>query len=1005
MKRLSRRQFLTSTSAAALLAAKPAATPGPPALAQAEPETLAQLRSHFLNPSPDARPMTRWWWFGGASTPEEITRELEMMRDAGLGGIELQPVYPLEIDNPKLGIRNTRYFSPEWFGLLRHTLQETKRLGMQFDFTLASGWPYGGPYVPPALAAQKIGVLILDAAGPREFSWELYPYLAGVGRIFAIVAAPTLASGEADLRQARVISPGEEKRSGGGERGGQFRWNAPAGAWRVFIFTESLTHQLVKRPTIGMEGYVIDHFDRRALDLHLQALGDRTLRELAPLANPPFTSVFSDSLEVFGADWTPRFMEEFRERRGYDLTPYLPALWQESGPLTPHVRYDYHLTLSDLILGNYFAPLGEWAKQHGMTARIQAHGAMGDVMKGYALADIPEGEEGQFADRYSVIINHRRLASSAAHIYKKPVVSCESYTWLRFPLYTVTLEMMKGATDSSFLDGINTIVNQGYSYSPPQEGTPGWVWYASTMVNHNNIWWRHYKHLARYIRHCTAVLLQGVSVNPIGVYVPLADIYAHYNLGGLIMDEEIERRLGVELFNGLRQAGYDFDLINDDALERLAKVENQKLVAGTAEYSVIVVPRVRYMPPESLDELAEFAHQGGTLIFIERLPEAAPGVKDQASRSARLRETLSSLGLGYSDPAAAPSSPLAPVAKPGAVFLKNQAELVAYVKTVLAPDFSIVAPGTSTPEARRRAVENVGFAHRRTAEADIYFISNISSYAQVLRVQFNVGHRAPERWNPENASIDETVPFQYVESEGRKMTEVQLHLDPQDSCFLVFASSDEPIVTRTDVPGPLLVKRSGNKWQVQRVVLESGEYWIADGKNRKHRFAARVVPSPKPVSGPWKLVLGDRPPVHLIELKSWTELPEGASFSGWGTYSCSFDFESSSDDVDWLLDLGEVHETAEASLNGMELGAAWKGVRRLPCGPALRTGRNDLIVQVGNLWIQAVQSHPAPDYEAVAQTFGIRWGTYGERSHVHTPPSGLLGPVRLIAQKRFTVTI
>src|SRR5579883_2030066 len=92
----------------------------------------------------------------------------------------------------------------------------------------------------------------------------------------------------------------------------------------------------------------------------------------------------------------------------------------------------------------------------------------------------------------------------------------------------VTLEQMKGATDSSFLDGINQIVNQGYSYSPPQVGEPGWVFYASTMVNHNNIWWRHYKHLAAYIQRAAALLLKGVSINPIAVYVPLADIYAHY---------------------------------------------------------------------------------------------------------------------------------------------------------------------------------------------------------------------------------------------------------------------------------------------------------------------------------------------------------------------------------------------------------------------------------------------------------------------------------------------
>jgi alpha-L-rhamnosidase len=86
-------------------------------------------------------PMTRWRWFGGAITPEEITRELTFMRDAGLGGVELQPVYPVSIDDPKLGIRNTPYFSDRWFDLMRHVARETARLGLQFDFILGGGWP------------------------------------------------------------------------------------------------------------------------------------------------------------------------------------------------------------------------------------------------------------------------------------------------------------------------------------------------------------------------------------------------------------------------------------------------------------------------------------------------------------------------------------------------------------------------------------------------------------------------------------------------------------------------------------------------------------------------------------------------------------------------------------------------------------------------------------------------------------------------------------------------
>ena len=148
---------------------------------------------------------------------------------------------------------------------------------------------------------------------------------------------------------------------------------------------------------------------------------------------PPFHSVFCDSLEVFGADWTGRLLAEFERRRGYSLTPHLPALFGDAGPLTPHVRYDYHLTLSDLIIEEFFGPLAAWSARRGVKARVQAHGAMGDVMRGYGVADIPEGENIFLGDRYQVNLKHRRLASSAAHIYGKPVASAETYTWLRTP--------------------------------------------------------------------------------------------------------------------------------------------------------------------------------------------------------------------------------------------------------------------------------------------------------------------------------------------------------------------------------------------------------------------------------------------------------------------------------------------------------------------------------------------------------------------------------------------
>jgi hypothetical protein len=317
--------------------------------------------------------------------------------------------------------------------------------------------------VPAELGARRLRLVTVDVAGPRTFSWDVGPRLGDGDRWAALLLAPVNDDGSPNGEGVRDL------RSACGPRLQSCVTNLdiPAGRWRVMLFLDSPTNMEVKRPTFGMEGLVIDHHNRDAIGLFLRAAGDRVFDAIGAGEGAPFHSIFCDSLEVYGADWTGRLLAEFERRRGYSLVRHLPALFGDAGPLTAHVRYDYHLTLSDLIIEEFFEPLAAWSARRGVKARVQAHGAMGDVMRGYGVADIPEGENIFLGDRYQVNVKHRRLASSAAHIYHKPVASAETYTWLRTPTFTTTLEMMKAASDSVFLDGINQVVNHGYSYSPP----------------------------------------------------------------------------------------------------------------------------------------------------------------------------------------------------------------------------------------------------------------------------------------------------------------------------------------------------------------------------------------------------------------------------------------------------------------------------------------------------------------------------------------------------------
>ncbi|MGI9074632.1 MAG: glycosyl hydrolase [Bryobacteraceae bacterium] len=956
------------------------------------------LRAVFLDPPATARPMTRWWWFGGAITHDEITRELTLMRDAGLGGVELQPVYPLAVDDPQRGILNTPYFSDRWFDLVRHTARETTRLGLLFDFTLGSGWPYGGPMIPLELSARRLRVLRQDIEGPRRCSFE---FVAGEltegDNVLCIVAAPELSSGEPDLSMSKVIARGQRAAQMAFLRSG---WNAPAGKWTVTLFIDSPTLMQVKRPTIGMEGYVLDHFDAKAVSLFLHAVADRTLHELKTVTPNPIRSVFCDSLEVYGADWTSAMLSEFERRRGYDLAPYLPALWQNAGPLTPHVRYDYHLTLSDLILDNFFRPLVSWAEAHGTTVRIQAHGAMGDVMRGYGLAHIPEGENYGRSDRYFVNLKHRRIASSAGHVYGRPVISSETFTWLRERLFLVTLEMMKGATDAAFLDGINQIVNHGYPSSPPGAGVPGWTFYAPTLVNHNNTWWRHYIHLARYTRRSAALLRQGRAVNPIAVYLPMADIYAKSGCGSLNVDEAIESHLGLDLFHELRFAGYDFDVINDHALTEIAKVEGGVLRAGTAEYRVVIVLRCRLMTPESLGRITEFAQNGGSVIFIAQLPDMAPGVVEQETRTMRLKSLLADVFGGST---VLPDR--ARAAGDGKVVLASDRDTaLRHLNDFLEPDFTILDAGQKNEAELQCAREGTGFVHRRTKQCDLYFVSNISDAKRYLRVRFACGHKTPEVWSAETGEIRKILAYEHVTTGGRDATEIDLDLEPFQSSFVAFRTGGGgPLISRTNVR-LLRLERTSEANILVGEVSASGQYFVTFSSGKTKRFAVSDVPDAVRLEGAWNLRIRDVS-IELDRLRSWTELRDAEQYSGWGTYKTTFEMGSLCDDITWSIDLGTVHETAEVQLNGVALGAAWKGSRKLPASGALKQGRNALRITVANLWIQNIAHEPRPERQRVSETYGARWGEPEVSGAPELPPSGLLGPVRLVATKHVSMQI
>ena len=572
---------------------------------------------HLRYPDKKARVKTRWWWFGCKVNEHDIVYQLDQMQQAGIGAVEIQITYPLQA-----GEDNYEYFSPGFFRMLQFTSQELKKRDMTMDLTLGSSWPFGGPFIPFKKSAVHVVPLELTVEGPAEFEYDFTNRIAGeiIGCVMGkMKGSRMLPETVIDLRPFLTDKLLYE-----------WPWGirlsnvqVPEGVWKIVVFVASQFREHVLMPTRGAEGYVVDHNNKEAVRFFLEHAGTPVAEKLGRGAIDNF---FCDSLEVFGCNWANGLYEEFEKRRGYDLHPYIYALWGEVDGLTDKIRYDFHHTLSELTVEGFFREMTDWCHEVGSTSRIQAHGTWGDVLLSYAAADVPEGETFSAWDKFSVNTVHRRLAASAGHLYGRPVISNESFTWLRFPRFTETLEQIKIAADSIFVDGINQIVNHGYAWSPDPErivnagGTEQTqgeelFFYASSAISHPNTWWKFYPHLARYMHRVSAFLQMGEPYAQICIYLPQADIWAENPLSDVHMCMKIEEKIETKTVDAIAQAGYWFDYINDDAIQN----------GSLTRYEALVIMETDRMPAESAAAIREYARKQGLVICAGKMPSADCG--------------------------------------------------------------------------------------------------------------------------------------------------------------------------------------------------------------------------------------------------------------------------------------------------------------------------------------------------------------------------------------------
>ena len=556
---------------------------------------------------------------------------------------------------------------------------------------------------------------------------------------------------------------------------GRLDWDVPAGRWTILRIGHTPVGKTNHPAADGGLGLECDKMSTAALDAHWAGFVQKVLDDLGPLAGPgkTFNNLLIDSYEIGGQNWTPKFHEEFRRRRGYDLLPYLVTFTGrvlDSPEISERFLWDLRRTIADLFAENYYAHFKKLCHERGLTTSVEPYTGPFESLHVGAYADIPMGEfwVGNFYNSLSTT----KLAASVGHIYGRRIIGAESFTaapgeqhgrWLDDPY------ALKAIGDRVFCNGVNRFtLSVGSAQQPWANRWPGMTMgHWGTHFDRTVTWFEQGRAWLQYIARSQYLLQQGRFV---------AD--AAYFYGESAPVESLENDPALP-------PGYDYDGVNADVLLNQAAVKDGRLVLNSGmSYRVLVLPPAeRAMTPALLRKLRGFVADGLTLVGTP--PARALGLTDYPKSDEHVR-TLAAELWGNCDGSHVTEHAMG---KGKVVWGQPMAQVLAALNAK--PDFEFKSPDRA----------QLAYIHRRDGEADIYFVSHQRDRFDTVDCTFRVAGKVPELWYPETGSI--VTAGVWREQDGR--TTVPLQFEPVGSVFVLFrkkAAGANHIISATQSGAP-----------------------------------------------------------------------------------------------------------------------------------------------------------------------------------------------------------
>ena len=957
-----------------------AATPAWEQRARADQVAAFDLPT-FANPPREYGPWTRWWWPGNVVERDELEREVALLADAGFGGVEIQPfgVNVSAADRADPRWRERGWDTPAFYENVRAVLTAARERGLGVDLNNGSGWPTGGPHVGLEDGMRSLvhseqcvdGPRAIDAPAPRP-DVPLGYYMGGLlalamgdpnavfladhARLVAAVAGRVTRDGRTrsllDLEDQVALDPASLEALALPESGERVAWQAPEGRWCVVYLWELPGGELVSADAIPDAAYVVDHLDAERVRANQDyLLGSRT--GLAPFFGAPLRAYFDDSLEFKQERHFARGqLAEFARRRGYDPTPWLPALtepgadqmWFHVANLAAKPEYDlgengarfaedWAAVTSDLFIERFLGSSRAWAHERGLAHRAQAYGAGVDILRAAGAADIPEAEQ-LFSGGSALFLE---AVSSGAHLYDRPLVSAESFVFGN-RAFMSTPAKLKALADYALGSGINQIIFHGTAYQVPEpekRGYPSEGWYPWLLGMFSEDWserspyWKYAAELNRYIARVQYALRLGKPETDVLVLYPglgfpqgytdprepfdqgrflgepeltgIRDLSALFTFGGArsaLRPESERMRALSEKLRALEAKGIHWEWVNEHALAS-ARVENGVLLIGAQRARSLLISGVDAVSAASAEQLAALAEQGIPVRVEGAPPARARGLADAERSDARVRAAFERIAQR------------APSELEGALAFSNAA-----VRTI-----------------RRRLANGdlLVFVHSTREQPQHFALTTAEPAAQAVWLDPWDGSARLAQRAPDGGFAVELPAF------GSRLLLLQRPESPR-------------------IPAP-----------------EAGEVRVVS-ERELHEWKLAIEGSARAGAAPRALF-------------DWRDDPAWASIAAPSVYTASFVLDSVTSGRRFVLDLGRVAGAVEVRVNGASAGHALVFPFALDVTALLRAGDNTIEVTLIPPRKNAIAAkiEAGDDAYAAARAVGA----------VHRVAAGLLGPVVL----------